>query len=160
MEDASVDATEIPVADPNRYEWKMPLELLFIGQYKDPKELELSSDESSAQSNSIMALPDENIHQEEPLEEENIPLPNQNNLPFHPFDPLDPVDQFRLLNLDTEIELFARHALVALLPSLLCCCPKRACVVGCLTVWGPTSGEVDWIDARACRGKKDSNVVP
>lgn len=65
-----------------------------------------SSDESSAQSNSIIQLPDENIHQEEPLEEEeNIPLPNQNNLPFHPF---DPVDQFRLLNLDTELELFAR----------------------------------------------------
>lgn len=64
--------------------------------------------ESSAQSNSIITLPNANIDQEEPLEE-NIPLPNQ--LPFDPFDsfdPFDPVDQFRLFNFDTELELFAR----------------------------------------------------
>ncbi|KAG8373707.1 hypothetical protein BUALT_Bualt11G0052700 [Buddleja alternifolia] len=69
--------------------------------------LHLSSDESSAQSNSIRTLPNANIDQEEPLEE-NIPLPNQNTLPFNSFDPFDPVDQFRLLNFDTELELFAR----------------------------------------------------
>lgn len=43
--------------------------------------------------------------------EENIPLP-----PFYPFtrpvSPEDPVDQFRLLNLDTELDLFARIRLL------------------------------------------------
>lgn len=68
-----------------------------------------SSDESSAQSNSTtLALPNENHAQEEPLEEP-IPLPN---LPFDHFNPFDPVDQFRLLNLDTELELFARIRLL------------------------------------------------
>jgi hypothetical protein len=38
-------------------------------------------------------------------EEENLPIPNQNNIPVPP---LDPVDQYRLLYLDTELELFAR----------------------------------------------------
>lgn len=78
----------------------------FFGYWDSAEIFYFSSDESSAQSNSIIPLPEENIHQEEPLE--NIPLPNPNNLPFHPFDPFDPVDQFRLLNLDTELELFAR----------------------------------------------------
>ncbi|KAL2505779.1 Uncharacterized protein Adt_21400 [Abeliophyllum distichum] len=60
--------------------------------------------ESSGQSNSL--IPDENFHHEEPLEN-NVPIPNHNNLI-----PVDVVDQFRRLNQEREVELFARIRLL------------------------------------------------
>jgi len=74
----------------------------FILGYWDSADIFIYSfDESRAPSNSLS--PQENVHQVE--EEENLPIPNQNNIPVPP---LDPVDQYRLLYLDTELELFAR----------------------------------------------------
>ena len=56
--------------------------------------------ESSWHSNSIN--PAENFHDEHPL------LPNENNAPNHNGIPVDVVDQFRILNFEMELELFAR----------------------------------------------------
>lgn len=86
----------------------------FLGGGFDPTapHLFFISDGSSADSNSASIVPANNFPQEEPIEAE-APGPPSSFYPFYqPINPFDPVDLFRLQNLDTELELFARIRLL------------------------------------------------
>ncbi|KAJ8614792.1 hypothetical protein MRB53_036280 [Persea americana] len=76
---------------------------------------------------------------------------NQNDL-------VDLVFDILLLRLQIS-EVSSSSSSHALHSQELARCGNIVQFIGCLTVWKPTSGEADWIDARACRGKKDGNVA-